>query len=53
MFRLWAANARTMLSQRARYALRALIDLAEGHGGLPVPAGAIARQQSIPRKFLD
>lgn len=42
-----------MLSQRARYALRALTDLAARRGGDLVSAGAIAERQRVPRKFLD
>jgi len=42
-----------MLSQRSRYALRALTDLAARGGEVPVPAGDIATRQRIPRKFLD
>ena len=42
-----------MLSQRSRYALRALTDLAERHGRPPVTAGDIAERQRVPRKFLD
>ena len=42
-----------MLSQRSRYALRALTDLAERHGSPPVTAGDIAERQRVPRKFLD
>ena len=42
-----------MLSQRSRYALRALTDLAACGGVAPVPAGDIAGRQRIPRKFLD
>ncbi|MCA3256234.1 MAG: Rrf2 family transcriptional regulator [Alphaproteobacteria bacterium] len=41
-----------MLSQRARYALKALIHLA-GHGGGPLAAPAIAEAISAPPKFLE
>ena len=42
-----------MLSQRSRYALRALTDLAQRHGTHAVSATAIAVRQRVPRKFLD
>lgn len=42
-----------MLTQRSRYALRALIVLARGGGSLPVPISAIAADQKLPRKFLE
>ena len=40
-----------MLSQKARYALRALIFLARS--GEPASAAAIAERASVPRKFLE
>ena len=40
-----------MLSQRARYALKALINLAGADGWRQVPT--IAEQEEIPRKFLE
>lgn len=43
----------TMLSQRTRYALRALTHLAELKGDAPVPVGEIAAGQRVPRKFLE
>lgn len=42
-----------MISQKAKYALRALLALAEAEEGEPVFIGDIAEQQSIPRKFLE
>ncbi|MGA2188586.1 MAG: Rrf2 family transcriptional regulator [Steroidobacteraceae bacterium] len=41
-----------MLSQRARYALKALLALAEAGTGSPLMISAIARRQRIPHKFL-
>ena len=44
-----------MLSQKTRYALRALLHLAE-HAeaeGAPVPLARIAERQRAPRKFLE
>ena len=43
-----------MLTQRSRYALRAMLLLArETAGGPPVPMSRIASEVSIPRKFLE
>ncbi len=42
-----------MLSQKARYALRALLHLVEHGGDTPIQAGDIAQAQSVPRKFLE
>ena len=41
-----------MLSQRTRYAIRALLHLADRHGDGPVQLGEIAEAQNIPAKFL-
>lgn len=41
-----------MLSQRARYALKALINVARAGEG-PQQVSAIAEQENIPRKFLE
>lgn len=41
-----------MLSQRTRYAIRALLHLAERHGKGPVQLSEIAVAQNIPAKFL-
>ncbi len=43
-----------MISQKAKYALRALVALARSHGNHDVQLIAeIAEQQSIPKKFLE
>jgi Rrf2 family protein len=42
-----------MLSQRAKYALRALVILAERNDGAPVLISEIADSGSIPKKFLE
>lgn len=42
-----------MLTQRSRYALRALIFIARAGGTAPVPISAIAADQKLPRKFLE
>jgi Rrf2 family protein len=43
-----------MLTQRSRYALRAMLFLAEAPAGSPpVPMTRIAQQANIPRKFLE
>lgn len=42
-----------MISQKSKYALRALIALAEAPEGEPMLTGDIAEQQAIPRKFLE
>ena len=43
-----------MLTQRSRYGLRAMILLAkERKGQPPVPMSHIAREASVPRKFLE
>ena len=41
-----------MLSQRTRYTIRALLHLADRHGGRPVQLSEIAEAQNIPPKFL-
>jgi Rrf2 family protein len=41
-----------MLSQRARYALKALLALSEADSDTPLMIGDIAKQQRIPAKFL-
>ena len=41
-----------MLSQKARYALRALVELARADGG-QVTAGDLAARADAPRKFLE
>jgi Rrf2 family protein len=42
-----------MISQKAKYALRALVALARGEPGEALAIGHIAEQQSIPKKFLE
>ena len=43
-----------MLTQRSRYALRAMLHLAEQPaGGPPVPMHRIAASANVPRKFLE
>lgn len=43
-----------MLTQRSRYALRAMLFLAEAPAGSPpIPMARIAAQAQIPRKFLE
>ena len=43
---------RYVLSQRTRYAIRALLHLADRHGEGPVQLTEIAEAQNIPSKFL-
>ena len=42
-----------MISQKAKYALRALVALAKQPTGQPVFIGDIAEAQNIPKKFLE
>ncbi len=42
-----------MLSQKAKYAIKALLVLARARGGELMQATEISRQQNIPKKFLD
>ena len=42
-----------MLSQKAKYALKAMIALAEQQEGTILQAADIAERQNIPRKFLE
>ena len=42
-----------MISQKARYALRALLFLAAKGDTLPVQIAEIAESENIPRKFLE
>jgi len=42
-----------MISQRAKYALRALLALAGSAAGEPLMIGEISRRQAIPKKFLE
>lgn len=42
-----------MLSQKTKYALKALVSLAREGDGRAVVAGALASQERIPRQFLE
>ena len=42
-----------MISQKTRYALRALLFLAEEDGGVPVQLARIASSQNVPPKYLE
>jgi Rrf2 family protein len=42
-----------MLSQRAKYALKAMLDLAGAPPGQPVQIADIAERQAIPKRFLE
>ena len=42
-----------MLTQKTRYALRALLYLVERGGGKPVQIADIAATQQVPRKYLE
>ena len=42
-----------MISQKAKYALRALVSLARAGRGETMMIGEISRQQAIPKKFLE
>src|SRR5436305_12434550 len=43
-----------MLTQRSRYALRAMMFLAEAPAGAPpIPMNRIAAEANVPRKFLE
>jgi len=43
-----------MLTQRSRYALRAMLFLAQAPAGsAPIPMARIAQEANVPRKFLE
>jgi Rrf2 family protein len=42
-----------MLSQKARYALRAMLMLARSGDGRLIQVAGIAQQENVPRKFLE
>lgn len=42
-----------MISQRAKYALRALLALVEAPAGEPLMISEISRRKAIPKKFLE
>lgn len=46
-------NRADMLSQKAKYAIKALLELARLKEGELLQSAEIARRQSIPKKFLD
>lgn len=46
-------HRQAVLTQRSRYALRALIFIARSEGIAPVPISVIAADQKLPRKFLE
>lgn len=41
------------ISTKSRYGLRALLDIAENEGDMPVHANEISKRQDISRKYLD
>jgi Rrf2 family protein len=42
-----------ILTRKCRYALRAILELARRRDGGPLPAKHIAKQQAIPKRFLE
>jgi Rrf2 family protein len=42
-----------MLSMKARYALKALAQLARRHGSGPVPGAEVASGGALPRKYME
>ncbi len=42
-----------MLTQRSRYALRALLILARTDRSMPLPLSRLSRDANVPRKFLE
>ena len=42
-----------MITQKAKYALKALLHLAAHHTGRPILISHISLQENIPRKFLE
>lgn len=42
-----------MISQRGRYALKALLHIARAPAGKPCQVAVIAEQEAIPRRFLE
>src|SRR5919108_701635 len=49
----WTKKDDPMLSQKAKYALRALLVLAEAGEDRPVLIGEIAERHNLPKKFLE
>lgn len=41
------------INTRVRYGLRAILRIAEGHGGPPVPISTISEEQAISGKYLE
>ena len=41
------------INTRVRYGLRAILQIADGYGGNPVPVSAIAQSQEISGKYLE
>ena len=41
------------ISAKSKYAVRALVELAQHNGGAPVPIGDIASRRDIPLQFLE
>jgi Rrf2 family protein len=50
---LYLATGVSMLSQKAKYAIRALLYLAGAESAQPIGIAEIAEAQSVPRKFLE
>ncbi len=50
---VYRAGPSSMLSQKAKYAIKALLVLARAKDGELVQVGQIAESQNIPKKFLD
>lgn len=50
---VFRAGPSSMLSQKAKYAIKALLVLARAKNGELVQVGQIAESEKIPRKFLD
>jgi Rrf2 family protein len=53
VFAVLARYLCTMLSQKARYALRALLHLVEHGASRTIQVGEMAEMQMIPRKYLE
>ena len=49
----WGRGEAMKLSSRTEYAVRAMAELAEMHGGGPVSLREIAARQDIPEKYLE
>jgi Rrf2 family protein len=42
-----------MLTQKTRYAIYAMVNLARGYGAGPIPILRIAEEEKIPKRFLE